>query len=261
MGKKKQLFLGFTVKRAILHWASKLLVVHPYISEIDSTAAFQLLVHSQAMIMPGVSSSPCNAVNSPELQLHTCFPCCCPQCLKCTYFSVFVEICADFPQARSLNRLLNAAVWKCLWGKCLSWNTSCIFSFGCLTSVRAHGSAGALHTGRNPSWVWGFGSSWEGLNISRRKWQPCSELLLEHHGASWSSPKSEGLSWLYTLLFFLCYPRALCRFWIAVGRETHPQRCSFLCLQKVLSFGEGRYITLPKPRLWDWLWEYTVRQH
>lgn len=119
-------------------------------------------------------------------------------------------------------RLLNAAVWKCLWHKCLSWNTSCIFSPPCLMSVRAGGSAGALHAGRSWSWVcwvcWVFGSSWEGLSVSRRKWQPYSGLLL-YLGASWSSPKSEGLSWIYALVFFLCYTRALCRFWIAVGRE------------------------------------------
>lgn len=158
-------------------------------------------------------------------------------------------------------QLLNAAVWQWQWCKCLSWNTSCIFSPGWLMSVRAGGSAGALHTGRSWSWVcWVFGSSWEGLNVSRRKWQPCLGLLL-HLGASGSSPKSEGLSWTYTLVFFLCYIRALCRFWIAVGRETQPQRCSFLCLQKFLSLREGRYIALPKQRLWDWLWEYTVRQH
>lgn len=71
---------------------------------------------------------------------------------------------------------------------------------------------------------------------------------------------TEGLSWLYTLVFFLCCTRALYRFWIAVGGEIHPQRCSFLCPQKFLSLGEGRYITLPK-QLWDWLWEYTGRQH
>lgn len=56
MGKKKQSFLGFTGKRAILHWATKIVVVHACISEIDSRAAFQLL-HAQSMLMPCVSGA------------------------------------------------------------------------------------------------------------------------------------------------------------------------------------------------------------
>lgn len=56
MGKKKQLFWGFTVKRAISHWVTKILGVHPRISEIDSIVAFQLL-HTQAMLIPSVSGA------------------------------------------------------------------------------------------------------------------------------------------------------------------------------------------------------------
>lgn len=113
MGKKKQSFLGFTVKRAIWHWATKILVVHPYISEIDSTAAFQLLVHSQAMIMPGVLTLQCCKLtwaaithllpDAAGLKITLACILYANWCLKYRYFSVFVEVCTAFPQARSLN--------------------------------------------------------------------------------------------------------------------------------------------------------------
>lgn len=51
IGKKKQSFLGFTGEKAVLCWATKIPVVHPCISEIGSTAAFQLL-RAQAMLIP-----------------------------------------------------------------------------------------------------------------------------------------------------------------------------------------------------------------
>lgn len=44
------------MKRAVLHWATKVLVVHPHVGEIDSIAALQLL-HAQAMLISRVSGA------------------------------------------------------------------------------------------------------------------------------------------------------------------------------------------------------------
>lgn len=67
-------------------WATKILVVHPCISEIDSIAAFQLL-HAQAMLIPPISGA-----DSAVLQLHSFLILLgltslwvCPRCLLCVF--------------------------------------------------------------------------------------------------------------------------------------------------------------------------------
>lgn len=135
-------------------------------------------------------SLPCSAVGLPGLQSHYLlldiaglkitvgtFSVLTSVLIICI-FSVCMEIYIAFSQARSLRRawlwLLYAAVWSCLWYNCLSWNESCIFSPCYLMYVRAGSSAEALCAGRNQSWFcWVFGSSWEHLNVARRKRQLC----------------------------------------------------------------------------------------
>ena len=110
-GKKKQSFLGFTGKRAILHWATKILVVHPCISEIDSTAAVAYSGYANAM---NFWSLPYNTVEIPELPLHYLLldiaglkttvgmSSVLSGVLNICIFSVCVEMCTAFSRIRSL---------------------------------------------------------------------------------------------------------------------------------------------------------------